>query len=58
MTNEQIDAVARRVVEMLRAERDGVARAALRGLSARLDDIAAQIESARDHIDRLAADLH
>ncbi|MFZ4605177.1 MAG: hypothetical protein ACOYM5_02865 [Caulobacter sp.] len=53
MKDEQIDAVARRVVEILRAEREGAVRAALRGLAARIADIEAHAASAQEHLDCL-----
>lgn len=49
MTTEQIDAVARRVVELLRGERDRALRAALRGLAARVADVRELLADIEDH---------
>lgn len=54
MTNDQIEAVARRVVEMLRAEREGADRAALEGLQSSLTAAAAEVGTAIDHLAALS----
>lgn len=53
MTSEQIDAVAHRVVEILRVEREAATRAALQGLAARVAEIAANAELATEHLECL-----
>jgi len=57
MTEEQIEAVAGRVVEILRAERESTVRAAAWGVIAQAESLLIEARALAGHLDALKAAL-